>query len=94
MSEQNELSAEELAELFMAGSDKAATILEELPHPESAVGFLTQALLTIYLCTAAHESVDGLSYARELINRADNNALDNLSNFLEWQQKKKGQTLQ
>lgn len=94
MTTQNELSAEELAELFTAGSEKAATILEELPHSESAVGVLTQALLTIYLCTAANESVDGLSYARELINRADNNALENLASFLEWKQNKKEQTLQ
>lgn len=91
---EHEPSAEELAELFEAGADKAATFLEDLPHPESAVGFLTQALLTIYLCARAYEGVDGLSYARELINRADNNALDNLSDFLEWKQRKKEQTLQ
>lgn len=94
MSEQNELSAEELAELFMEGADRAAEILEELPHQESAVGFLTRALLNVYLCTRAYESVDGLSYARELINRADNNALENLAGFLEWKQSKKERTLQ
>lgn len=92
MSIQNELSAEELAERYMAGSDKAEQCFEsfhedDVDHPETVAGFLKQVLFHIYGRLGAHESANGLLAARDLINRADNDALENLEDFVRWQQR-------
>lgn len=92
MSTQNELSAEELAERYMAGSDKAEQCFEsfhedDVDHPETVAGFLKQVLFHIYARLDAHKSADGLLVAREIMNRADNDALDSLADYAQWQQR-------
>ena len=86
----NELSADELAERYMAGSNKAEDCFEsfhedDVYHPETVAGFLKQVLFHIYGRHGAHESANGLLAARDLINRADNDALNSLSHFAEWE---------
>lgn len=92
MSEENEPTTEELVERYMAGSDKAEQCFasfseDDVDHPETVAGFLKQTLFHIYGRLAAHESAQGLLLARDLINRADNEALDNLADFVEWEQR-------